>query len=289
MTSDLPKITIVTPSYNQDQYLEDTILSVLGQGYPNLEYIIIDGGSTDNSVAIIRKYEQQITYWVSEPDKGLYDGLQKGFDKATGELMAWINADDMYHRKCLFRVAEIFEKFEHVHWIMGSNTFFDDRGHPFVYDDLPYAQRWSQQRLRLADGHFIQQESVFWRRSLWEKAGGYLDQHYTLAADFELWMRFFQFEKLYTTDFLLAGFRLRNENQKSHHQRTQYMDQVAALLKKEGRENNLVVQRLLSRAMLMLANLIPKRKWREKWFAAILDLPPRLVHDRQKGVIISKK
>ena len=79
MTKSLPKISIVTPSYNQGQYLEDTILSVISQGYPNLEYVIIDGGSTDNSVEIIKKYEEHLTYWVSEPDNGMYDAINKGF------------------------------------------------------------------------------------------------------------------------------------------------------------------------------------------------------------------
>src|SRR5687767_11548136 len=91
--SDWPRITIVTPSFNQAQFLEETIRSVLLQGYPNLEYIIIDGGSTDKSVDIIKKYEQWLAYWVSEPDRGQSDAINKGFEKATGEVFAWINSD----------------------------------------------------------------------------------------------------------------------------------------------------------------------------------------------------
>lgn len=289
MPVNFPKITIVTPSYNQGKYLEDTILSVLSQGYPNLEYIIIDGGSTDESVEIIKKYEKQLAYWVSEKDEGLYHGLQKGFDKSTGEIMAWLNADDMYHKKSLFLIANLFEKFENVQWIMGSNTFFNENGNPFLYDDQPLAQRWSQKRLLLFNADFIQQESVFWKRDLWKRAGSFIEQNYSLAADFELWLRFFRYEKLYSTSFMLSGFRLRNENQKSFNQRNQYLGQVQTLIEheKEISANNLNLP--LSILLIGLAKLIPKRKWRERILANILKLPPKIIFDRNEGFIFSKR
>ncbi len=108
-----PKISIVTPNLNQGKFLEETILSVLDQKYPNLEYIIIDGGSTDNSIDIIKKYEKNLFYWTSEKDNGMYEAIQKGFEKATGDIMAWINSDDLYHRNVFFVVAEIFSNFLH--------------------------------------------------------------------------------------------------------------------------------------------------------------------------------
>jgi len=286
MSLPLPKITVVTPSLNQARYLEETICSVLNQGYPNLEYMIIDGGSTDGSVDIIHKYEKQLTYWTSEKDNGLYDAIQKGFARSTGEIMTWINADDMYHKQCLFTVADIFKQFATVKWLMGANTFFNEAGQCFLYEDLPYSQRWSRLRLRLFDGKFIQQESVFWRRELWEEAGGYMEQNYSLAADFELWLRFSRYQPLYTTSFILGGFRFRSENQKSYEQRDQYLKQVTELLAREKRGS---LPLPFYRLLIGLAKAVPKRKWRNKLLAGILDLPPKITFDREHGMVFSRK
>jgi glycosyltransferase involved in cell wall biosynthesis len=282
----LPRITVVTPSYNQAAYLEETICSVLGQGYPHLEYMIIDGGSTDGSVDIIRKYEKQLTYWVSEKDAGLYDAIQKGFARSTGSIMTWINADDLHHKHCLFTVANIFNQFPKVKWLMGANSFFNESGQCFVFDDLSYAQRWSRLRLELFDGQFIQQESVFWKRELWVEAGGYLDQTSSLAADFELWLRFSRYERLYSTSFMLAGFRFRSRHQKSYEQREHYLQQVRSLLAKERRG---AVSLFSYRLMIGFVNIIPKRKWRNLLLAKLLELPPKIIFDRVHGMVLSKR
>lgn len=206
-----PKISIVTPNFNGGEYLEDTILSVLSQNYPNLEYIIIDGGSTDNSIDIIKKYEDQLTYWISEPDNGLYQAVQKGFDKSTGEIMAWINSDDVYHPKAFFTVAEIFN-LDGVNWLQGVPSTLDERGRTIGVSKV---KRWSKFNYYTGNFHWIQQESVFWRRSLWQISGGKLETEMKYASDLELWLRFFRFEKLFVTNALLAGFRVRSKNQLS--------------------------------------------------------------------------
>jgi len=224
-----PKISIVTPNFNGAKFLEQTIQSVLSQNYPNLEYIIIDGGSTDNSIAIIEKYESQLSYWVSEPDSGLYDAIQKGFDKSTGEIMAWINSDDLYQPNAFFMVAEIF-RFNEVNWLQGIPTAYDEMGRTVKVSTL---KRWSKLDYYLGNFRWIQQESVFWRRSLWEVSGKKVANDMKYAGDLELWLRFFRHEKLYITSALLGGFRLRTEGQLSFTFMDDYVAEATGKIKDE--------------------------------------------------------
>lgn len=227
-----PKISIVTISYNQSKYLEDTILSVLNQNYPNLEYIIIDGGSNDGSVDIIKKYAHRLHYWVSEPDNGQYHAVQKGFSKCTGEILAWINSDDKYLPTAFETVAEVFKVFPDVNWLMGIPGEFTENGLAINRISLPWA-RWSKHRFLTNDFQFIQQESTFWRKKVWEEAGGKMDTSVKYAGDMELWARFFRKEKLYTVTSNLAGFRHRNENQISKTFADEYLTECCAVVKRE--------------------------------------------------------
>lgn len=210
-----PKISIVTPNYNQGRFLEQTICSVLNQNYPNLEYIVIDGGSTDDSVEIIRKYQDRLHYWVSEKDGGMYDAINKGFSRSAGEIMAWINSDDVLWDGALAYVASAFSSDRAVHWLQGLPSVINEQGE-VVYQRKPvFSKFFFYFRMHEHSFAFVQQESTFWSRKLWDKAGGSVDLKYSLAADFDLWMRFFEFETLYCTNRQLAAFRLRHDQQSS--------------------------------------------------------------------------
>lgn len=207
-----PRISIVTPSYNQAMYLEECIDSVLSQGYPNLEYVIIDGGSTDGSREIIQKYAKYLTYWQSSPDNGQYAAINTGFSHTTGDIMAWLNSDDRYHPNAFLKIACAFSEYPEVTWLTGRATVFQEDGQIKSIDK--YFPQFS--RKKILSGHidkpFIMQEATFWKRSLWNRAGAGLDTQYHLAADTELWIRFFRTDQLYLLDALLAGFRQQNNN-----------------------------------------------------------------------------
>ncbi|MGA1465416.1 MAG: glycosyltransferase family 2 protein [Balneolaceae bacterium] len=225
-----PKISIVTPSFNSEDYLESTIQSVLRQTYPNLEYVIIDGGSTDRSVQIIKKYENELAYWISEKDSGLYHALNKGFKQTSGEIMGWINSDDMYHTNAFFTIAEIFSEYDEVKWLLGSCSAFDERGRTV---NVRHSKEFTRDDFLKGDFKWIQQESCLWKRELWDKSGGALNEQLKYAGDFELWMRFFRHEPLWVTNALIGGFRLRRSGQLSSENYPEYLSEVEKTIRLE--------------------------------------------------------
>ena len=226
---DWPQISLVTPCYNMADYLDDTIQSILSQGYPNLEYVIIDGGSTDGSVDIIKRYEEQLSDWVSEPDGGMYDAINKGFQRTSGDVMGWLNADDIYHPGALFTVGEIFANMPDVRWMHGHPNAHDSAGRTV---QIRERRVWSRYNYYLGDYHWVNQASTFWRRGLWDEAGGYVDDTLKYAGDMELWTRFFRHAKLYTASTILGGFRSRT-GQFSTAYRDTYIEEVESVLANE--------------------------------------------------------
>jgi glycosyltransferase involved in cell wall biosynthesis len=283
---EFPKISIVTPSYNQAKYLEETIISVLSQNYPNLEYIVIDGGSTDGSVEIIKKYETKLSYWVTEKDQGMYHAIQKGFNKSRGEIMGWINSDDLYHRNSLFTAAGIFTDLPEINWIQGNPTVIDEMGRTVNCRPL---QSRSKFQFYLRDfvhtKDFIQQESTFWRRSLWEKAGSKFNLSYRYAADFDLWINFFRYEKLYVTPALIGGFRIRRSDQASLDHFSTYLEEAVGSLNNyplsHEEEKHLSKIKAFRKTMLRIP-VFRNSKSLIRYHESLYNYPPAINFNRQK-------
>lgn len=209
-----PRISLITPVYNGARFLEATLRSVLDQHYPNLDYIVVDGNSADGTQDIIQRYEGQLTTWISEPDSGMYDALQKGFERSTGEIMGWLNSDDLHLPWTLATVSQIFRDLPEVEWITSLRPIiWDASGMAVDCMAVPPFSRSAFRDGAYTPGHrnfveVIQQESTFWRRSLWERAGSRLDTSLRYAGDFELWARFYHHAELIGVRTILGGFRV---------------------------------------------------------------------------------
>jgi glycosyltransferase involved in cell wall biosynthesis len=182
----VPKLSIITPSFNQADFLERTILSVLNQGYPNLEYIIIDGGSTDHTVEVIKKYEKHITYWVSEKDNGQVDALNKGFRRATGEWVAFQNSDDVYFPGSFLNLAKAWNNDRADHDIFYGDLYLIDTEDKVteLLKTIPYSLH-----SQLWEGMQMHNQSIFFKRSLIDRYGAF-DESYRFAFDYEFITRY---------------------------------------------------------------------------------------------------
>lgn len=183
MSGGKPLVSIVTPSYNQAEYLETAIQSVLSQGYPRIEYLIIDGGSSDGSVAIIERFQDRIAYWTSEPDKGQAEAINKGLRKATGDIVAWINSDDVYLPGAIEQAVNAFHSHPEVGMVYADGIMVDR--------NLKILDRHSYPQVDLTEllcFEVILQPTVFMRREVLERVG-YLNPDYDLILDHELWVR----------------------------------------------------------------------------------------------------
>lgn len=180
-----PRISVVTPSYNQGPLIEETLRSIHDPGYPNLEHIVIDGGSTDQSVEIIERYADKLAFWVSEPDGGQTHALRKGFEKATGDILCWLNSDDLYRPNTLFEVARTMEEKPEARFLYGDSMWVTLDGDVI----RPKKEHGWNRFIWMYDHNFFPQPSTFWRRDLYEQVGG-LDESFDLAMDGDLFIRF---------------------------------------------------------------------------------------------------
>ncbi|HND60501.1 MAG TPA: glycosyltransferase family 2 protein, partial [Opitutaceae bacterium] len=194
-----PRITVVTVSYNQAAYLEQTLRSVLDQGYPNLEYLVVDGGSTDGSVEIIQRYAPQLAWWVSERDRGQSEALNKGFRRATGEILTWLNSDDRLAPGALFTVADAFRRHRDADLVAGRCARVQDLTalpHHVHRCRLPLGQVVPLPLAGLLDldggwqrGDFFHQPEVFFTKRIFDRSGGSLREDLYYSMDYDLWVR----------------------------------------------------------------------------------------------------
>jgi len=199
----LPLVSVITPSFNQAQYIEATIQSVITQEYPNIEYLVVDGGSTDETVEIIKKYEAKIAWWVSEKDKGQTDAINKGFGRAKGKILAWLNSDDTYEPGAISNAVKYLIDHPDVGMVYGDCNFINENGK--VIGKFGSAQT-NYKLLRQGYAH-IPQQTMFFRAELWKQVGP-LDPSFYFAMDYDLWTRLAARTELRYVPQTWANFRL---------------------------------------------------------------------------------
>lgn len=211
--------SIVTPCYNSEKYIEYCIKSIMNQKFQNFEHIIVDGGSTDHTVDIIKKYIGKYNMrYISEKDNGMYDAINKGFRMANGKIYSWLNSDDMYFPWTLEEVYAVFSNGK-VHWCNAREAYIDTKNRLYFHSKTVGVRTFNPEWIRKGylDNRvlnaFIMQESSFWTRELWEKVGG-VNPKMRLAGDYDLWKRMAQYEPLYVANTIWAAFRV-SENQLS--------------------------------------------------------------------------
>jgi glycosyltransferase involved in cell wall biosynthesis len=224
----LPKITIITPSYNQGQYIEETIRSVLLQGYPNLEYIIMDGGSTDNTVEIIKKYEKWITYWVSEKDEGQSDAINKGLEISTGEIFNWLNSDDVYLPNALLTIGLFFKAHDNCHVLGGREIRRIEGGVQWHCDGFDlYATL--EETIAFAR---VTNLPTFFRTDILRSIGN-LRKNFHLSMDTDWWVRYlvkYGLSNVYRINNLLDVFRIHNQGKSSNFKFYSHQDRYNILV-----------------------------------------------------------
>jgi len=212
MKSD-PLVSIVTPSYNSSRFIADNMMSIKNQSYENIEHIIVDGGSTDGTTDIIQKHEEEYSVqWISEPDEGMYDAIEKGFNMASGDIFAWLNSDDMY-LPWAADVAVDHLSNDETDWIIGHPARWNEDGTLYYVNPLRphYYQKWIQKGWYHGRAlGWLQQESMFWTADLWNEKGGFPDD-IELAGDYYLWKKFAERSRVKQIGTVISGFRKHDE------------------------------------------------------------------------------
>lgn len=218
----LPKISIIVPTLNQARFIEETIQSVLSQNYPNLELIVIDGGSTDGTLDILEKYSNALT-WISEPDNGQVDAINKGLRRVTGDVVAYLNSDDVYNPNTLLTVGKYFSDYPETQILTGKCSNIDENGVEIRSLIKLYKNLWLKLRIdkSLTVLDYISQPATFWRVGLTHTIG-YFNPEYHYAMDYDYWLRITRHHKLMFVDQYLAKFRVYPTSITSSNSRAQF-------------------------------------------------------------------
>jgi glycosyltransferase involved in cell wall biosynthesis len=225
----LPKVSIITPSFNQSQFLEASILSVLEQDYPNLEYIIVDGGSKDQSVEVIKKYQDRLAWWVSEKDKGHADALNKGFARATGDILAWLNSDDIYYPNAVSEAVSILTSHPEVGMVYGDADLIDDAGEAAGQ----FGSKQTSYRQMLRGSVHIPQATTFIRAEIWRQVGP-LDLSLFFSFDYDLWVKIAKVSKVLYVPRRWAKFRIHGAGKTIVNDDRCYPDMLRVLERETG-------------------------------------------------------
>lgn len=279
-----PRITVVTPSYNQSQFLEETICSVIGQDYPNLEYIIIDGESTDGSREIIERYSRWIKFWVSEKDDGQADAIHKGFQRATGDILCWLNSDDVFIPGALWQVAKFFAARPAMECAVGGVLWIDGSGQS-LWDNwgVPVAKMPginTRNRLLYWGQYACPQMSTFWRSSAYCRVGG-LDTQMQYCMDRDLFIRFAHEKPFGCISYFLSCYRVHVGSKGTNLQNVRSQEDDF-IVRKYGKETIGQLRNRMNRAYY--ASDVFLRKWwlRFTHHVGLWCLPNAL---RRKGLI----
>ena len=204
----LPKISIITPTLNQGDFIENTIRSVIEQRYPNLEYIIIDGGSTDNTLEVIERFQPFLSYWISEPDNGQAEAINKGFSKATGDIVAWLNSDDTYTEGALWEFVKAVLKYPKADiWVASHHNYIDEQDDVLSTMENVFVSHKEFVKYWKTGGIRVNQPSVFFRRQLVEELGK-IDPHLHYGLDYDFFLRLSRIHRIATINGKWANYRL---------------------------------------------------------------------------------
>lgn len=250
---DNPRVSIITPSYNQGRYIEATIRSVLAQDYPNIEYLIIDGGSQDDSVEIIRRYEDRLTSWVSEKDKGHADALNKGFSRASGEILAWLNSDDTYYPGAISDAVAYLKANPQVGMVYADANLTDHSGQVIG----KFAARQTSYQAMLRGAVHIPQATTFFRADVWRQVGP-LDLSLFFSFDYDLWVKIAKVCEIRYLPRLWADFRMHDQGKSVVNDDRCYPDMIRVADRELGR-NPLSPLRVRSLARRLFYAWLPWR------------------------------